>query len=343
MFACPVPHHDSNYVSLACGGGGLLMNRLLEEVFLPAFGTEPSSQHDSVLCPLPGGCLAMTTDSFVVHPLVFPGGDIGSLAVHGTTNDLAMSGARPLYLSAGFILEEGLDVSVLKHVVGSMARAAAALGVRIVTGDTKVVEKGKGDGMYINTCGVGVPEYPGMIAPSSVRDGDVVIVSGDLGRHGMTIMSVREGLGFESSLESDSASLWPAVDILIRSGTELHCLRDVTRGGLTTTLHEIADASGLGIVLDEASIPVRDDVRSACEVLGLDPLQVASEGRFLIIVPSGEVVHTLRALHTVSVSEGACVIGRVERRSSVPLAMDGIMGVRRVLSMPSGVQLPRIC
>lgn len=343
MFSCPVPYDDSDRVSLACGGGGLLMNRLLEEVFFPAFGTDSSSLHDSSLRSVPGGTLAMTTDSFVVHPLVFPGGDIGSLAVHGTTNDLAMSGARPLYLSAGFILEEGLEVAVLKRIVKSMARAASELGVSIVTGDTKVVEKGKCDGVYINTCGIGSPEYPGLIAPSSIREGDAVIVSGDLGRHGMTIMSVREGLGFSSSLESDSAPLWPSVDALIRSGADIHCLRDITRGGLTTTLNEIADSSGLGIVLDEASIPVCDEVRSACDVLGLDPLQVACEGRFLAIVPADAAARTLAALRSVPVSSGACVVGRVERRTAAPLVMNGVMGVRRILGMPSGAQLPRIC
>ncbi len=343
MLSCPTPYHDTDRVSLACGGGGALMNRLLAEVFFPAFGSDAGTRHDSALCQLPGSRLAMTTDSFVVHPLEFPGGDIGSLSIHGTTNDLAMSGARPMYLSAGFILEEGLEVATLKRIVASMAQAAAALGVCIVTGDTKVVEKGKGDGIYINTCGVGAPQYAGVIAPSSIREGDVVIVSGDLGRHGMTIMSVREGLGFTSSLESDSAALWPSVDALIRSGVELHCLRDVTRGGLTTTLHEIADDSGLGIVLDEAAIPICGAVRSACEVLGLDPLQVACEGRFLAIIPPDSVEQTLASLRSVSVSAGACIVGRVEARSTAPLVMNGIMGVRRVLSMPSGAQLPRIC
>lgn len=342
MFSCPIPHTDSDRITMACGGGGQMMNRLIEEIFLSAFGTFPSDLHDSALCPVSGDKIAMTTDSFVVNPLIFPGGDIGSLSVHGTVNDLAMSGAKPLYLSAGFILEEGLEIKTLQTIVRSMAHAAKEAGVRIVTGDTKVVEKGKGDGIYINTCGVGAPQYKGMIAPCSIQEGDIILLSGDIGRHGMTIMSMREGLEFDSDLTSDSAALWPSVDALIRSGACIHCLRDVTRGGLTTTLHELAGASGFSFELDEALIPVRHDVRSACEMLGLDPMQVACEGRYIIIVPQESQEQALAALRSVEVSQEAKTIG-VVRASGPTLSMKNVLGVKRILSMPSGAQLPRIC
>ncbi len=342
MFECPVPESVSDRIQMAHGGGGRLMNDLIRSVFLEAFGSPSGSvQNDSSVLPFPAGRLAVTTDSFVVQPLEFPGGNIGSLAVHGTVNDLAMSGAEPLYLTAGFILEEGLSLNVLNRVVRSMAEAARLAGVRIVTGDTKVVERGKGDGIY--TAGVGAVPHDLEISPASVRPGDVVLLSGDLGRHGMTIMGLRSGLSFGEDLCSDSAPLHESVAALIRAGIPVHCLRDVTRGGLTATLSEIAEASGLTVKLDEMSIPVRDDVRAACGLLGLDPLQVACEGRYLAILPGEYEDEALRLMRSCSVSSGACLVGRAEEFGAAPLLMKGRLGVERVLGMPSGMQLPRIC
>lgn len=344
MFECPVPEPVSDRIQMAHGGGGRLMNDLIRSVFLEAFGSPPGGvQNDAAVLDFPPGQLAMTTDSFVVEPLEFPGGTIGSLAVHGTVNDLAMSGADPLYLTAGFILEEGLPLEVLARVVQNMAAAARAAGVRIVTGDTKVVERGRGDGIYINTAGVGVVRHGLEISPSSVRPGDSVLLSGDLGRHGMTIMSLRAGLSFGDGLASDSAALHESVAALVRAGIPVHCLRDVTRGGLTATLSEIAESSGLTVRLNEMSIPVREDVRAACGLLGLDPLQVACEGRYLAILPREYEEEALRLMRGCAVSAGTCSIGRVEEFRTAPLLMTGRLGVERVLGMPSGMQLPRIC
>ena len=300
------------------------MNELIRSVFLSAFGCSSGGvQNDAAVLEIPLGRLAMTTDSFVVQPLEFPGGSIGSLAVHGTVNDLAMSGAEPLYLTAGFILEEGLPLEVLARVAQDMAAAARAAGVRIVTGDTKVVERGKGDGSYINTAGVGIVRHGLEISPSSVRPGDSVLLSGDLGRHGMTIMSLRAGLSFGDGLESDSAPLHESVAAVIRAGIPVHCLRDVTRGGLTATLSEIAESAGLTVKLNEMSIPVREDVRSACGLLGLDPLQVACEGRYLAVLPREHEEEALNLMRGCGVSAGACVIGRVEE-----------LGTERLCALP---------
>ncbi|MEG1740032.1 MAG: hydrogenase expression/formation protein HypE [Akkermansia sp.] len=345
MFSCPLPHHNNTYIELAYGDGGRLMSQLINDIFLPAFGTDPSSLHDSAVLSPPQGKLAFTTDSFVVHPLFFPGGDIGSLAIHGTINDLAMSGAHPLYISASFILEEGLEIEILRRIVNSMAQAAKQADVRIVTGDTKVVEKGKGDGIYINTSGIGIIEHPWDINATAIQEGDAILISGDIGRHGMTIMSVREELGFSSSsgLTSDSAPLHRSVHALIDRGIPIHCLRDITRGGLSTTLHELADASGLTFLIDEQKIPVREDVRSACDLLGLDPLQVACEGRYSAIVPEKNANQALELMRTLAVSGEACRIGTVQKRDTAPLLMRGILGPIRIISMPTGTQLPRIC
>ena len=329
MFECPVPEPVSDRIQMAHGGGGRLMNELIRSVFLSAFGSPSGGvQNDAAVLEVPPGRLAMTTDSFVVQPLEFPGGSIGSLAVHGTVNDLAMSGAEPLYLTAGFILEEGLPLEVLARVAQDMAAAARAAGVRIVTGDTKVVERGKGDGIYINTAGVGIVRHGLEISPSSVRPGDSVLLTG---------LSVGDGL------ESDSAPLHESVAAVIRAGIPVHCLRDVTRGGLTATLAEIAESAGLTVKLNEMSIPVREDVRAACGLLGLDPLQVACEGRYLAVLPREHEEEALNLMRGCGVSAGACVIGRVEELGTAPLLMTGLLGVERVLTMPSGMQLPRIC
>lgn len=339
--ACPAPIRERERVQLAHGGGGRLMHELIRTIFLDAFGSSVQP-HDSAVLNVPAGKIAYTTDSYVVRPMFFPGGDIGTLAVNGTVNDLAMAGARPLYLSAGFILEEGLLISDLRKIVQSMSIAAKAAGVSIVTGDTKVVDRGKGDGVYINTSGVGIIEHDLCVAPASVRPGDRVLINGDLGRHGMAVMAVREGLSFESSIESDTAPLAALVSALITAGVDVRCLRDLTRGGLASSLNEISGAAGLGINIDEARVPVREDVASACEILGLDPLYVANEGRFLAIVPSKDVEKSLEIMRRDPAGQGACEVGSVNADGSW-VTMTSRIGARRVLDMLSGEQLPRIC
>jgi hydrogenase expression/formation protein HypE len=320
------------------------MNQLIESVFLPAFsnGTMPT-QHDGATFSINDTRLAITTDSYVVQPLIFPGGTIGDLAVNGTVNDLAMCGARPLGLSAGFILEEGLPMDLLHTVVASMRDAAIAAGVSIVTGDTKVVDKGKGDGIFINSTGIGVVVAPQPIRPESLRPGDAILVSGELGAHGIAILSVRSGLEFDCEIESDTASVWPSVEALLAAGIEVHCLRDLTRGGLSSALNEIAAASSLGITVQEASIPVADSVHSACEILGLDPLYVANEGRFVAFVPAQEADRALEILRSIPVSNGAVRIGSVQSDPAGTVVLKSRIGATRILDMLSGEQLPRIC
>jgi len=329
---------------MAHGGGGKLMHRLLEDVFGKAFSNSIlDSRHDSAQFELPPGRIAMTTDSYVVRPIFFPGGDIGSMAIHGTVNDLAMSGARPMYLSCGFIIEEGLPMETLWRVVCAMRDAAHKCGVQIVTGDTKVVDKGKGDGLFINTTGIGVIEHAQKILPQNVQPGDAVIVSGDLGRHGMAIMAVREGLAFETTIESDSTPVHEPVLALLKAGIEIHCLRDLTRGGLASALNEIAEAAGVKIAVEEKFIPVREDVHAACEMLGLDPLHVANEGRFVAFVTAKDLERTFEILRRHEVSTGAAVIGRVVEKNAPLVTLKSAIGASRILDMPSGEQLPRIC
>ncbi len=320
------------------------MHQLLENIFGKAFSNPIlDTRHDSAQFGVPAGKLAMTTDSYVVRPIFFPGGDIGSMAVHGTVNDLAMSGARPLYLSSAYIIEEGLPMETLWRVACSMRDAARKCGVEIVAGDTKVVDKGKGDGLFINTTGIGVIEHDQSILPKNVRPGDVVLVSGDLGRHGMAIMAVREGLQFESAIESDSAPVAVAVLDLLKAGIEIHCLRDLTRGGLASALNEIAEAAGVKIQVDEKRIPVQEDVHAACEILGLDPLQVANEGRFAAFVTEAHSARALEILRRHSVSGNAAIIGQVVEKSAPLVTIKSTIGASRILDMPSGEQLPRIC
>ncbi len=372
--SCPVPRVADDRIVLAHGGGGRLTHQLIEKIFLPAFSNAMLDQrHDGAVVAINGSRLAFTTDSFVVRPLIFPGGNIGDLAVNGTVNDLAMCGARPLYLSAGFILEEGLEMETLRTVVASMQQAAASAGVKLVTGDTKVVDKGKGDGIFINTSGIGIVESrtgrihgperarlqpshqePGItgaldpeetlaIGPASVQPGDAVIVSGDLGRHGIAILSVREGLEFELPILSDCANVWPAVEALLNAGIEIHCLRDLTRGGLATTLNEIAGDRNICIKLEEALIPVDEVVQGACEILGLDPLYVANEGRFAAFVPAAQADAALDVLKKVQVSQGSVRVGKVEETPGRTVVMQSRIGGNRVVDMLSGEQLPRIC
>jgi hydrogenase expression/formation protein HypE len=337
--ACPVPITDYPNVLLGHGSGGRLMHNLLENMIVPSFSNQAlEARGDGATLWLGGTRLAFTTDSYVVQPLFFPGGDIGTLAVNGTVNDLAMCGAKPLYLSAGFILEEGLPMETLWQVVQSMQAAARAAGVCIVTGDTKVVDRGKGDGIFINTAGVGVIQHDVTLGPSSVCVGDVILLNGDIGRHGMAIMAAREGLQFESAIESDCAPLAAPVMALLDAGVHVRCLRDLTRGGLATSLVEIATTANLHIHVRENDIPVREDVRGACEILGLDPMYVANEGRFVAFVAPQDVPQALDLL-----GEGAVAIGVVRDDRPGLVTLESAIGASRIVDMLSGEQLPRIC
>ena len=320
------------------------MQELIHDVFVRAFHNSMlAPMHDGATWPVEKGTLAFTTDSYVVRPLFFPGGDIGSLAVNGTINDLAMCGAKPLYLSAGFILEEGLSMEVLRRVVNSMAEAARAAGVPIVTGDTKVVDRGKGDGIFINTSGVGLVPKGVRVLPTLIEPGDAILVSGDLGSHGVAVLSVREGLTFNGNIESDSAPLHHVVADLIDNGVEIHCLRDLTRGGLASVLNELAVAAAVGMTVDEAAIPVSEPVRGACELLGLDPLYVANEGRFVAMVPASQAEAALAVMRRHKAASQAASIGTVMDRSAPPVVLRTVLGTQRILDLLSGEQLPRIC
>lgn len=342
--SCPIPLSDYPNVLLAHGGGGKLMHQLIEKMFVSSFKNSLlESRHDGAVFKLNGVKLAFTTDSYVVHPLFFPGGDIGTLAINGTVNDLAMCGARPLYLSAGFILEEGLPMETLWRVVQSMQQAAAAAHVQLVTGDTKVVDKGKGDGIFINTAGVGVIE-PGLeIAPARVQRGDVLLLNGDIGRHGIAIMGVREGLEFESTITSDCAPLADLVLQLLEAGIEIHCLRDLTRGGLASALNEIAEAAQVHINIDERAVPVHEDVRGACEMLGFDPLYVANEGKFMAFIARNDAARALALMQAHPQGAEAQIIGAVTEGMAGWVTMKSLIGTHRILDMLSGEQLPRIC
>jgi hydrogenase expression/formation protein HypE len=343
-FSCPIPFDEPKEIQLGHGGGGRLTQRLIDTVFAPAFRNPAlDARHDGATLAWPGARLAFTADTHVVSPLFFPGGGIGTLAVFGTANDLAMCGARPRWLSAGFVLEEGLSLEVLRRVVESMRVAAAIAGVEIVAGDTKVVERGKGDGVYIATSGIGVIEHALAIGPASVREGDAVLLSGDIGRHGMAVMAHREGLAFESPIESDCSCLWPAVAALLAAGVRVHCLRDLTRGGLATAAVEIAETARVCIRIDEAEVPVSEPVRGACEILGLDPLYAANEGRFLAFVPEGEADRALGALAGIAPGGPAVRVGTVRAAGAGEVVLRGAFGVERILDRQSGEQLPRIC
>lgn len=343
VLECPVPLAQYPKVLLAHGGGGRLMNQLIAQMFLPAFGDARVPPHDAATIQISGAKLAFTTDSFVVKPLFFPGGDIGSLSVNGTVNDLAMAGAQPLYLSAGFILEEGLPMETLWRVVQSMRKTAAEAGVRIVTGDTKVVDRGKGDGLFINTAGVGVITHSQAIGPAQVKPGDEIIVNGDLGRHGIAVMAQRQGLEFETAIESDMAPLHVPVAALLDAGVEVHCLRDLTRGGLASALNEIAEVSGARLSIDETKVPVHAEVRGACEILGFDPFYVANEGRFVAFVKEGQSGRALEILRGHPLSAGAALVGKVSAEKGPLVTVKSQIGTQRVLDMLSGEQQPRIC
>lgn len=340
---CPIAITEYPQIQLAHGGGGKLMHDLIENMFVPAFDNSLlGERHDGAVFGIGNARLAFTTDSYVVKPLFFPGGDIGSLAINGTVNDLAMCGAKPLYLSAGFILEEGLQTEKLWQIVQSMKRAAAEAGIFLVTGDTKVVDRGKGDEIFINTAGVGVIEHDLVIGPKQVRPGDAVILSGDIGRHGIAIMAAREGLEFESAIESDCSPLAALVSELIGTGIEIHCMRDLTRGGLASALVEIAEGCARQINIEESKIAVRDDVQGACEILGFDPMYLANEGRFVVFVPERDSDTALDTIKRHPYGRNATVIGVVNE------AVEGVIlksriGANRIVDMFTGEQLPRIC
>jgi hydrogenase expression/formation protein HypE len=344
QWSCPLPLRDYPSIVMGHGGGGQLSSELIEHLFVPAFRNHAlESLADSTVLPRPAGRLAFSTDSYVVQPLFFPGGSIGDLAVHGTVNDLAMSGATPLYLSAGFILEEGFPLSQLAAIVDRMARAAREAGVQIVTGDTKVVERGHGDGCYINTAGVGVIADNIEIGPARARPGDVVIVSGTIGDHGMAIMSVREGLEFETIIESDTAALNGMVASLLRFAPHVHVLRDPTRGGLATSLNEIAAQSQVGVVIEERKLPVLPDVQSACDLLGMDPVYVANEGKLVAIVDPSVAEAVLAAMRDDAHGRNAAIIGRVTEQHKGMLAAKTTIGGTRIIPLQIGEQIPRIC
>jgi hydrogenase expression/formation protein HypE len=342
--SCGVPFNRPAQVLLAHGGGGRLMHQLIAGVFVKALGELGLvSDHDSAVLRVPVGQIAFTTDSYVVRPLFFPGGDIGKLAICGTVNDLAMSGARPAYISLGVILEEGFPVEQLEKIVQSIRAVAAECQVSVVTGDTKVVERGKGDGIYLNTSGIGIIEHGLSIHPKSARAGDAVLVSGDLGRHGIAIMAAREGLELETTIESDCAPLWVLVQALLRAGIEIRCLRDLTRGGLASALNEIATTAVREVLIDEGRVPVDLQVRGACEILGLDPLYVANEGRMLAVVPSSQAEQAIQILRQFPVGTQSCVIGQVTEKVGKDVLIKSRIGVVRNLDLLSGEQLPRIC
>ncbi len=343
--SCPLPEAPGDRIVLGHGSGGRLSHRLLEELILPAFQSPILARRDdqAVLDLDPGGGrVAFTADSFVVSPLFFPGGDIGALAVHGTVNDLAMAGARPRYLSASFILEEGLPMETLRRVVASMASAARAAGVEIVTGDTKVVGKGSADKLFVNTSGLGVVPPGVVLSASRVRPGDVALVSGTLADHGMAVMSARDDLGFGDALRSDTAPLHDLVRALLDSGADVRCLRDPTRGGLAAAVTEIAGSSGVGVEIDERSLPVQAHVRGACELLGLDPLLVANEGKLVAFVAPADAARVLAALRGHPLGREAAVVGwATAERGEIVVRTQ--VGGRRMLDLPLSDPLPRIC
>jgi hydrogenase expression/formation protein HypE len=342
--SCALPHTGGETVLLGHGSGGRLSAELIDKVFLASFDSPVLARlDDQAVLSLGDQRIAFTTDSFVVKPLFFPGGDIGSLAVHGTVNDLAVGGARPLWISAAFIIEEGLPMATLQRIVRSLQAAAAAAGVEVVTGDTKVVERGSGDQVFINTSGVGLVPEGVELGCDHLRPGDRVLISGPLGDHGIAIMAQREGLEFETPLQSDSAALNGMVEQLLAATDEVHCLRDLTRGGLSSALNEIARQGNVGVRLDQGAVPVRDEVRGACELLGLDPLYVANEGKLVAFVAPEAVDAALASLRAHPLGAQAADVGEVLPDDSGLVLLRTTLGTTRVLDLLAGDQLPRIC
>jgi len=341
---CPVPIPSQDSVLLGHGSGGKMSGEMLRNVFLPAFKNPVLARlDDQAIIEVNGLKLAFTTDSFVVKPLFFPGGDIGTLAVNGTVNDLAMGGAEPLYLSVAFILEEGLPMDVLQRVVESIRQAAALAGVAVVTGDTKVVEKGSGDSLFVNTSGIGLVPKDTCLSADRARPGDLVLLSGAIGDHGITILSQREGLEFESEIRSDTAALHRLVADMLGASPEIRCLRDPTRGGLSSSLNEIAERSKVHIELEEAAIPIRDEVQGACEMLGLDPLYVANEGKLIAVVASAAAEAVLEAMRRNPAGREARIVGTVTEGLPGMVTLRTRLGTSRIVDLLAGDQLPRIC
>jgi hydrogenase expression/formation protein HypE len=342
--ACPLPLAGSDRILLGHGSGGTLTAELITRCFLPAFGNEYLDKlDDQAVVTVAGARLAFTTDAYVVTPLFFPGGDIGALAVNGTVNDLATAGARPLFLSAAFILEEGFPIADLQRVVASMRQAAAAAGVLLVTGDTKVVDRGKADGCFVTTCGIGVVEHAQPISSDRARPGDAVVLSGPIADHGVAVMAARADLELQTPVASDTAPLHRLVAEVLATGAEVHCLRDPTRGGVATALNDIARRSGVGVVLDEAAIAVREPVRGVCELLGLDPLYVANEGVLLAVVPAADAPRVVAAMRAHPEGREARVVGDVVEDTAALVVLATAVGGRRIVEMLQGEQLPRIC
>jgi hydrogenase expression/formation protein HypE len=344
-WSCPLPLRDLDRVVIGHGGGGRLSAELIEHLFLPAFGeaARDATPTDAAVLDVGGVRLAFTTDTYVVRPLFFPGGNIGDLAVHGTINDLAMAGATPLALSTGFVLEEGLEMDVLGRIATAMGRAATVAGVRLVTGDTKVVDTGHGDGLFVNTSGIGLVPHGVDVRPERAAPGDVVIVSGPIGLHGMAVLSVREGLEFGTELRSDSAPLHRLVAAMLAAHRDLHVLRDPTRGGLAASLCEIAETAAVGVVLDEPAVPVPPAVEAACGFLGLDPLHVANEGKLVAFVAPEAAETVLAAMRATPEGRDAAVVGRVTEEHPGLVVARTALGTTRVVDRPLGEQLPRIC
>ncbi len=345
--SCPAPIAQYDRVLLGHGSGGRLSADLLRRLFLPAFSNGILDRlEDQAVCDLAphgAGRIAFTTDSFVVKPIFFPGGDIGSLAVNGTVNDLAMGGATPLFLSAAFILEEGLPLDDLRRIAASMRSACDAAGVTLVAGDTKVVDRGKGDQVFITTAGVGVVPAGVSLSVSACRPGDQIVVSGTIGDHGIAIMSVRENLEFETALESDTASLADLTRVMLEACPDIRCMRDPTRGGVSSALHEMAAASAVGVMLSEASLPVRPEVRGACEILGLDPLYVANEGKLIAVVPAASADRLVGAMQAHPLGASSAIVGEIVAGHPRMVVMRSRVGGTRVVTMLAGEQLPRIC
>jgi hydrogenase expression/formation protein HypE len=342
--SCPVPRTEYKEIVLAHGSGGKMTHRLIQQVVLPEFrNSHLETLHDGAILNLSGAKLAFTTDSYVVKPIFFPGGDIGSLAINGTVNDLAMCGAIPKFLSAAFIIEEGFAMEQFQRVVRSMRAAADLAGVELVTGDTKVVDRGKGDQIFVNTSGVGVIHPKANIHPARARVGDKILINGPVAVHGIAIMSVREGLEFETKIESDTAPLKGLVEAILNADHEVHVFRDPTRGGLASSLNEIAEQAGVCIRLEESAIPIGEEIKAACELLGFDPLYVANEGKLLAFVPSEDAQDVLATMRKQPTGTQAAIIGEVTEGSPSMVTMKTRIGGTRVVDMLSGEQLPRIC